>query len=109
MRTVMCWLTSSRVSDGLWNSRFHEVARFAGEAADDVADGSATPVPGTITVVAVEVGEHVTAGQTLVMLEAMKMEHRIVAAIDGVVTAIRVEVGQAVDAHEVVVTVEGES
>ena len=50
-----------------------------------------------------------TAGQTLVMLEAMKMEHRIVAAIDGVVTAIRVEVGQAVDAHEVVVTVEGES
>jgi len=97
------------VHDGLWNSRLHDVPCFAGEAADDVADGSATPVPGTITVVAVAVGDHVTAGQTLVVLEAMKMEHRIVAAIDGVVTAVRVEVGQAVDAHEVVVTVEGET
>jgi len=41
-----------------------------------------------------------------VVLEAMKMEHRIVAAADGVVDAVLVEVGQSVDAHQVVVTVE---
>lgn len=60
-------------------------------------------MPGTITAIAVSVGDHVIAGQTLVMLEAMKMEHRITAEVDGVVSRILVEVGQSVDAHMVVV------
>ena len=62
-----------------------------------------TPVPGTITAVHVEAGQSVTAGQVLVLLEAMKMEHRILADADGVVEQVLVEVGQSVDAHALVV------
>ena len=62
-----------------------------------------TPVPGTITAVHVEAGQTVTAGQVLVLLEAMKMEHRILADVDGVVAQVLVEVGQSVDAHALVV------
>ena len=94
------------VHDGVFNSRFGQVPRFAGEVDDLRAGGSTTPVPGTVTLVLVSVGDAVVAGQTLVVLEAMKMEHRIVAAADGVVDAVLVEVGQSVDAHQVVVTVE---
>ena len=46
----------------------------------------------------------VEAGQTLVVLEAMKMEHRIVADTDGVVDEVLVSPGQSVDAHQVLVT-----
>jgi len=64
------------------------------------------PVPGRVVTVAVAVGDLVEAGQTLVVLEAMKMEHTIRADADGVVAAIHVRVGQSVDAHTVVVTLE---
>ena len=47
-------------------------------------------------------GDRVTAGQTLVVLEAMKMEHRITADADGVVSEVLVSPGQSVDAHAVV-------
>ena len=80
--------------------RFDESAH-AGEAG-----GPTTPVPGTITDVRVAEGDSVTAGQILVVLEAMKMEHTITADADGVVTAVHVRQGQSVDAHQVVVAVE---
>ncbi len=67
---------------------------------------SSGSVPGTITDVRVAEGDSVTAGQILVVLEAMKMEHTITADADGVVTAVHVRQGQSVDAHQVVVAVE---
>ena len=70
------------------------------------AAGPATPVPGTVTIVEVEVGQSVTAGQTLVVLEAMKMEHRITADTDGIVAQVLVKPGMSVDAHQVVVVLE---
>jgi acetyl-CoA/propionyl-CoA carboxylase biotin carboxyl carrier protein len=45
-----------------------------------------SPMPGTVVTVAVTTGEHVSAGQTLLTVEAMKMEHRLTATTDGVVT-----------------------
>ncbi len=67
-------------------------------------------MPGTVTHVAVAVGDVVEAGAALVVLEAMKMEHTIRADADGVVTEIHVGVGQSVDAHTVVATLHtGES
>ena len=73
--------------------------------ADDAAAGAgpATPVPGTITHVAVAPGDRVTVGDVLVILEAMKMEHRITADADADVAEVLVAVGDSVEAHQVVV------
>ena len=94
------------VDDPLWATQWREQPRFADREADAGARGPSTPVPGTVTVVDVKAGDRVTAGQTLVVLEAMKMEHRITADSDGVVTEVLVEPGQAVDAHAVVVVLD---
>ena len=91
--------------DGLTLS-YDVLPRFDDSAGHADAGGPTTPVPGTITQVRVEAGDTVTAGQILVVLEAMKMEHTITADADGEVTAVHVRVGQSVDAHQVVVTVD---
>ena len=57
----------------------------------------AAPMPGAITAVAVAPGDLVKAGQTLMVLEAMKMEHSIVAPGDGKVAAINVAPGDRVN------------
>ncbi len=57
----------------------------------------AAPMPGAITAVAVAAGDRVKAGQTLMVLEAMKMEHNIVAPGDGKVLTINVAPGDRVD------------
>lgn len=55
------------------------------------------PMPGLIVRVAVGVGDVVSAGQGLVVMEAMKMENELRAAAPGVVTAIHAVPGQAVE------------
>ncbi|MBL6734232.1 MAG: biotin/lipoyl-binding protein [Candidatus Poseidonia sp.] len=50
--------------------------------------GLVAPMPGKVLEVFVKVGDTVAAGDALMVLEAMKMEHRIVAVHDGVVTAV---------------------
>ncbi|MGG6544705.1 UNVERIFIED_CONTAM: biotin/lipoyl-binding protein [Prevotella sp. 15_C9] len=64
------------------------------------------PLPGTITSVEVSIGQDVKAGDTLVVLEAMKMQNNIEAEKDGKVTAIAVKVGQAVLEDEPLVVIE---
>ena len=91
--------------DGLTLS-FEVLPRFDENAHSAEGGGPTTPVPGTVTDVRVGEGDEVTAGQILVVLEAMKMEHTITADADGVVTAVHVRTGQAVDAHQVVVSIE---
>ena len=91
------------VSDGRWTSSWSALPRFKDLSAAVAAGGLSAPLPGTVTLVGVRAGDSVTAGQTLVVLEAMKMEHRIVAPHDGVIDQVLVAVGDAVDAHAVVV------
>ena len=55
-------------------------------------------MPGVVTAVLVAVGEQVVAGQPLLKLEAMKMEHTIRSAADGVVEAIFYQRGEQVEA-----------
>jgi 3-methylcrotonyl-CoA carboxylase alpha subunit len=54
------------------------------------------PMPGRVIAVRAAQGEHVTANQPLVVLEAMKMEHAVVAPVDGSVARVSVAVGQQV-------------
>ena len=64
------------------------------------------PIPGLISRILVEPGASVTAGQPLVILEAMKMENEIRAPFDGVVQAVGVAVGQTVLRNTVLVEVQ---
>jgi acetyl-CoA/propionyl-CoA carboxylase, biotin carboxylase, biotin carboxyl carrier protein len=70
-----------------------------------------SPMPGTVAAVSATVGEAVSAGQTLVVVEAMKMEHPLAAPFDGVVGAVHVQAGEQVgmDAPLVEVTAAGGS
>jgi acetyl-CoA/propionyl-CoA carboxylase, biotin carboxylase, biotin carboxyl carrier protein len=81
--------------------------RSAGSSAAAVGSGSVTvPMQGTIVKVLVNVGDTVEEGQTVCVLEAMKMENNIAADKAGTVTEIKVEAGQSVGSGDVVVTIE---
>ena len=67
-----------------------------GASEDDEGSGLTAPMPGKVLQVLVEVGQMVEAGQTLMILEAMKMEHRIVASEEGSVSAIYFSEGDQV-------------
>lgn len=60
-------------------------------------------MPGTILDIKVSVGESVTRGQALLILEAMKMENEIMAPSDGVIGEIRAAVGASVNSGDVLV------
>ena len=64
------------------------------------------PMPGKVSHVAVRVGDHVDAGATLVVIEAMKMENEFKASAAGTVSEVRVTPGQAVNPGDVLVIVE---
>ncbi len=63
------------------------------------------PMPGTILKVLVTAGQAVKSGDTVVILEAMKMENEITAPSDGTVTAVCVNQGDTVDAGKVIITI----
>jgi len=72
------------------------VARFVVPGPTEVAGGFVAPMPGVVLDVRVEPGQAVAAGQTLVVLEAMKMEHHMAAPADGTVAEVRVVTGDQV-------------
>ncbi len=79
-------------------------------AAAQAAAGSGGPVvspmPGTVTLVEVAEGQPVTAGQRLVVVEAMKMEHVLAAPVDGIVRGLRAKPGGTVAKDAVLLVVE---
>jgi propionyl-CoA carboxylase alpha chain len=83
-----------------------EVQRFADHALDLAGAGPTAPVPGRVVAIAIAAGERIEPGQTLVVLEAMKVEHQVCATQAGVVSDILVDVGDTVDAHQLLVRVE---
>ena len=62
------------------------------------------PMPGTVLKVNVKVGDSVKQGDTVLVLEAMKMENEIAAPSDGVVASINVSQGATVETGDVLVT-----
>ena len=66
----------------------------------------AAPMPGLVRSVNIAEGESVVKGQTLLVLEAMKMEIRIQAPFEGVVKSLAVRVGQTVEREQILVVLE---
>ena len=88
---------------------FRIAPRFAEQNVDSIVGGPTSPMPGTVQSVHVTDGQPVSAGDRLVVVEAMKMEHVIRAHTDAVVTRVLVEAGQSVAAGRVLVELEDQS
>jgi len=88
----------------------YQVSRHAprgGTGAGTASDGSLrAPMPGKIVATPAKAGDTVTKGQPVIVLEAMKMEHALVAPFDGVIGAVNANVGDQVGADAVLATVE---
>ncbi len=68
-----------------------------------------SPMPGSVVRIGVSVGDHIEAGTTLLVLEAMKMEHSVEAPISGRIAEILVGVGDQVEASQLLVELEEDS
>lgn len=86
----------------------HEVDRFPEPAARAVAGGLVAPMPGVVASVAVSKGTQVGEGQLLVIVEAMKMEHRLSAPRAGRVVEVPVAVGDQVASGDLLVVLDEE-
>jgi biotin carboxyl carrier protein len=63
------------------------------------------PLPGRVTHVAVKAGDTVAAGDTLLVIEAMKMENELRAGTSGTIAEVRVQPGQPVNAGDILVVI----
>ncbi|MER6181506.1 biotin carboxylase N-terminal domain-containing protein [Streptomyces sp. NPDC001652] len=89
-----------------WQVRDHDpVAASLTGAAHAGADSLTAPMPGTVTVVKVAVGDEVTAGQSLLVVEAMKMEHVVSAPHAGTVAELDVAPGSTVAMDQVLAVI----
>jgi propionyl-CoA carboxylase alpha chain len=97
------------VDSALGPVRLHRRPRFV-DPAEQVAAGSLlAPMPGSIVRLAVAAGDRVRAGQPILWLEAMKMQHQINAPADGVVSELPVSAGQQIDVGAVLAVVTEEN
>lgn len=87
------WLVHS----GKGDLEFVQLPRFKSRSGADVEGGLVAPMPGKVLAVDVAVGDQVKKGALLMILEAMKMEHRITAPADGSVLAVHISAGEQAD------------
>ena len=107
-------MPSPSTGDTLWLGRdghawaVREQAPLDAAAAKAAGSGGpvVSPMPGTVTAVEVAEGQAVTAGQRLVVVEAMKMEHVLAAPVDGTVRDLRAKPGGTVAKDAVLLVVE---
>ena len=79
--------------------------RIAAAAAPGAGAKIEAPLPGTITDIKVKVGDKVKAGDTILVLEAMKMQNNIEAENDGEITSVMVKIGDSVMEGSLLVTI----
>ncbi len=88
------------------DDRMLRLAKGRGVSADPTGEvGVKAPMPGLIVKVPVEVGQDVKKGQTVVILESMKMENELKSPRDGTVARIEVTAGQTVEQNKTLVVV----
>ncbi len=103
--SVSAWVPESAPAANASNTAARP-RRASGGASAGAGTGQVTvPMQGTIVKILVEIGQEVTAGEGVVVLEAMKMENSINADRSGTVTEIKVEPGDTVGAGDVVVVI----
>ncbi|MCR8897766.1 ATP-grasp domain-containing protein [Gordonia sp. GONU] len=102
--------SSTRIGESWWVSGpagawVLDLARpLLDEAADERAGEIVSPMPGTVVAVGVTSGDEVSSGASVVVVEAMKMEHALTAPVDGTVD-VTVSVGDKVDAGQILAVV----
>jgi len=80
--------------------------RSGGMAGDTGEINLKSPMPGLIVAVKVEAGQAVKAGDTIIILESMKMQNELKASRDGIVGNVHVQAGQTVEQNKVLVTIQ---
>lgn len=80
--------------------------RFAIPGSELPTGGLVAPMPGSVIELRCAIGDTVAAGQVLIVLEAMKMEHHITAPFDGTVTELPIAVGDQVENGALLLTIE---
>jgi len=83
----------------------YRLSRSKGDSADS-SNTIVSPMPGKVVKIPVKTGEAVVAGQTLIIVSAMKMESEFKAKMAGVVKSIHVAEGDTIEANKVLVVVE---
>ncbi len=89
-------------------STLRELDRYPSAEGEEAAGTLHSPMPGVVLRVGAAAGDRVERGRVLVVIEAMKMEHEIVAPTAGTVSELRVGTGEQVDAGMVVAVIEEE-
>jgi biotin carboxyl carrier protein len=84
----------------------HPLKRLAEAGLGGAEDSVRAPMPGSIVSVQIKVGDAVTKGQTLLVMESMKMETTIIAPRDGVVAAVTYDKGQTFDRDALLLSLE---
>lgn len=96
------------VDSALGSSELRELPRFP-LAEDKLQSGSlVAPLPGVVSEVKIAVGDMVTAGDVLVVIESMKMLHDVTAPLDGRIAEVRVDTASHVDSGSVLVVIDDE-
>ncbi|NNE95047.1 MAG: acetyl-CoA carboxylase biotin carboxylase subunit, partial [Acidimicrobiales bacterium] len=94
------------VRSAIGSASFELQPRFRSRETEQVGGGPVCPLPGTVMSVEVSAGDTVAEGQTLMVVEAMKMEHKIVAAAASTVSAVHFAAGDRVDQGDLLVSLE---
>jgi propionyl-CoA carboxylase alpha chain len=94
------------VNTAAGQSRFELLSRHPRAPLDSHPGSLAAPMPGAVARVLVAAGEEVVESQPLLILEAMKMEHEMVAPSAGVVVELKVEEGSRVEAGALLAIIE---
>ncbi|MEE8601864.1 acetyl/propionyl/methylcrotonyl-CoA carboxylase subunit alpha [Euzebya tangerina] len=89
-----------------WLIKEEGLAAGAGSGPGGGDGALVAPMPGSVAAISAVVGDSVESGQTLVVVEAMKMEHPLKAPFDGTVVAVHVEAGEQVGMEAPLVDVE---
>jgi propionyl-CoA carboxylase alpha chain len=99
-RQGMQWYVHGRSGD----LQITELPRYPVSGIDELAGGLTAPMPGAVLATEVNSGDKVSKGDLLLILEAMKMEHRITAPMDGIISELHVATGDQVENGQLLVT-----